>query len=268
MTSPGGRHGGRTLNTDGVRDMFPTISRSELPILTTDQMREVDRSMVEDFGIHLIQMVENAGRNLATLARARFFDGNPRDRSATVLAGPGGNGAGALVCARRLASWGTRVSVVISAERSKLGEVSSHQLGILFAMGPEVTEAFPGKFPEPKDEDLLIDGLLGYGLSGAPREPVSTLLRWANTHAAPALSLDIPSGVDSTSGQVFEPAIRATATLTLALPKTGVVAEEAAEHVGELYLADISVPPELYQIPSLGLEVSHIFAESDILRVV
>ena len=83
----------------------------ELPFITTDQMREVDRAMVEDYGILLIQMMENAGRNLAHLARRRFLDSDCRGRRVVVLAGSGGNGGGGLVCARHLHNWGSTVSV-------------------------------------------------------------------------------------------------------------------------------------------------------------
>lgn len=87
----------------------------------------------------------------------------------------------------------------------------------------------------------------------------------ANEQDAPILSLDVPSGLDSATGEVYPPAVRATATLTLALPKQGLRATRAAAFVGELYLADISVPPDLYA--RLGLEVGSIFAEEEILRI-
>ena len=77
-----------------------------VPYLTTDQMRQVDRAMVEDYGISLMQMMENAGRNLAHLARHRFLGGDPRGHHVLVLAGPGGNGGGGLVCGRRLHNGG------------------------------------------------------------------------------------------------------------------------------------------------------------------
>jgi NAD(P)H-hydrate repair Nnr-like enzyme with NAD(P)H-hydrate epimerase domain len=75
-------------------------------------MIEVDRAMMQDFRIELIQMMENAGHNLAHLARVRFFDGGPRDKNLVVLAGTGGNGGGALVCARRLHTWGAHVCIL------------------------------------------------------------------------------------------------------------------------------------------------------------
>jgi NAD(P)H-hydrate epimerase len=81
------------------------------------------------------------------------------------------------------------------------------------------------------------------------------------------LALDAPSGIDTTTGTVYDPAIRAAATMTLALPKEGLRADGVTRHVGELYLADIGVPPSLYAGAALGLEVGPIFASGDILRL-
>lgn len=115
--------------------------------------------------------------------------------------------------------------------------------------------------------DLVIDALIGYGLGGAPRGAAAALIRAANEQAAPVLSLDLPSGLDATTGEAYEPTIRASATLTLALPKTGLLAPGAAEWTGELYLADIGIPAEVYREPGLGLEVGPLFARQEILRL-
>ena len=80
-------------------------------------------------------------------------------------------------------------------------------------------------------------------------------------------ALDAPSGVDTTTGTVFDPAIRATATMTLALPKEGLRAPGVEDQVGELYLADISVPPSLYFNRGIGLQVGSIFSEREIVRL-
>jgi YjeF-related protein N-terminus len=96
------------------KPMMIPIYEGEVPSLTTEQMIEVDRAMIQEMRIELIQMMENAGRNLAHLARVRFFDGNPAGKHVVVLAGTGGNGGGALVCARRLHTWGALVQVVVT----------------------------------------------------------------------------------------------------------------------------------------------------------
>jgi NAD(P)H-hydrate epimerase len=114
---------------------------------------------------------------------------------------------------------------------------------------------------------LIVDGLIGYGLKDAPRGAVADLIRWANAQNISILSLDLPSGVDATTGNVFEPAIKAAATMTLALPKEGLRAPDAVKQAGELYLADVSVPPCLYGEIVPGTRVGSIFAADDILRI-
>lgn len=236
-----------------------------VPYLTTAQMSEVDRAMIEDYRIDLVQMMENAGRNLAHLARKRFFEGDPRGKTVIVLAGTGGNGGGALVCARRLHNYGARVQVFVTKPDSDFTPIPAHQLDILRRMQVPVAQA--EAVSHTASPDLIVDGVIGYSLNGDPRGSAGDLIRWANGQAAPILALDAPSGVDTTTGTVFTPAIKATATMTLALPKAGLRAPGVEAHVGELYLADISVPPELYAGPALALPVGHIFAAADIVRL-
>ena len=228
-------------------------------------MREVDRAMIEDYGILLIQMMENAGRDLAHLARSRFLGGDPIGRTVLVLAGTGGNGGGGLVCARRLHCWGADVRVWLSAPASRLADVTRHQLTILERM--RVPTHTASEEVALSAADLIIDSLIGYSLSGPPRGPAGGLIRRANEHAAPVLALDAPSGVDATTGTVHDPSIQAAATLTLALPKGGLAHEPARGRTGDLYLADISVPPGLYARPPLNLDVGPLFAREDVVRL-
>lgn len=241
-------------------------AEGSIPFLTTEQMREVDRVMIEEYEISLSQMMENAGRNLAHLARWRFLDGDPRSRRVLILAGTGGNGGGGLVCARRLHNWGADVEVMLPVPESRLTEVPRHQLDILQRMGVKIDAPFDDCVTLPQ-ADMIIDALIGYSLRGAPTGTTAQLIHAAEEHGAPILSLDVPSGIDTATGVVYEPSIRATATLTLALPKEGLRSGQAREMVGELFLADISVPPELYSGPSLGLDVGPIFAKEDVVRV-
>ena len=234
--------------------------RVVVPTVTTEQMKEVDRLMVEVYGIELIQMMENAGRSLATLAR-QMLDGDVMDRPVVVLAGRGNNGGGGLVAARHLLNWGAWVQVVCSYPPEEYTGAPAHQLAILQAMGAPLAWAEEGWELPPAD--LLLDAIIGYGLRGDPRGPARNLIQLAESSAAPILSLDTPSGVDTGAGRVFAPHIRAAATLTLALPKAGFRQPEAAAACGDLHLADISVPPELYR--QLDLDVAGLFARDSIL---
>ena len=120
---------------------------------------------------------------------------------------------------------------------------------------------------EIQDVDLVIDALIGYSLDGPSRGATASLIRAVNDTGTPCLSLDTPSGIDLASGRVYEPAIKADATLTLALPKHGLRSNGAQPLVGELWLADIGVPPALYAEPSIGLQVRSPFEGDDIVRI-
>lgn len=245
--------------------MSMTIHSGAVPYLTTAQMVEVDRAMMQDYHIELLQMMENAGRNLAHLGRVRFLNGDPRGRRITVLVGTGGNGGGALVAARRLASWGAVVRVITARPEAEFTAVPAHQLRILQRM--QVPIFASDAVAQATPVDLILDGLIGYSLQGAPHGTTADLIRWANSQGAPILALDVPSGIDTASGTVYDPVIRATATMTLALPKEGLREPKALPLVGELYLADISVPPGLYIEPGLGLMVGPLFARDEVIRL-
>jgi NAD(P)H-hydrate epimerase len=221
-----------------------------VPALSSEQMREVDRIMVEDLRIELVQMMENAGRNLAELALRQFHPA-----TVTVLAGPGGNGGGGLVAARHLANRGAHVTVTLSHPASDFGPVPAHQLDIVTRMGMPIS-------PTPQPAALVIDALIGYGLTGDPTGRVAELIDWANGQDSPVLALDTPSGLDATSGRAATPCIRATATLTLALPKSGIL---DAANTGDLFLADISVPPDVYG--RLGISVPSLFDNDTLIAL-
>ena len=239
------------------REMF------SVPSIDTEQMREVDRLMVEEYGIVLLQMMENAGRTLARLAAT--LAAGARDGSVLVLAGKGNNGGGGMVAARHLSNMGGRVRVILPVAVRDLTEVAAHQASTLRRMGVELLEA--EETPQMRldylfgEADLIVDALIGYSLSGAPRGRFAVLIEGANASGKPIVSLDVPSGVDAGSGTVYEPSIKAVATLTLALPKTGLGVPE----VGELYLADLSVPPSLFR--RLELEVGPLFANAGVIRL-
>ncbi len=237
-----------------------SVNYKSIPTLTTVQMIEVDRAMIEDYHIELIQMMENAGRNFAELAR-RQMGGAVKGHSVAVLCGSGNNGGGGMTAARHLHNWGADVIVALTKSADKIRGVSAHQLDILKQMNIPIVDSAS----LPSTVELILDAIIGYSLSGSPRGTAADLIRWANEQHAQIISLDTPSGLDLTSGMAHDPTIRATATLTLALPKHGLMNPKSAAYVGELYLADISVPPELYS--KMGISVPTLFTEQDIIHI-
>ena len=243
--------------------MFPK-SKHEIPFVSTEQMREVDRLMVEKYGITLLQMMENAGRNLARFTVKWMQKIGMQAKLILGLAGRGGNGGGVLAAVRHLHNWGYPVSVVLSHTQEEYNGVPARQLSICQAMHIPVSENAPSSLPS---QSIILDGLIGYSLKGYPSGKAAWLIDWTNKQSGSVISLDNPSGLDTSKGAIYSPVVKADATLTLALPKTGFLKSNAENYIGELYLADIGVPPSLYQENTLRLEVPQIFHESEIVRI-
>jgi len=215
-----------------MRRVFPTVDAQTIPWVSADQMREIDRIMIEDLHIELLQMMENAGRNLADLILARSAPD-----TVTVYAGPGGNGGGGLVAARHLANAGVDVRVVVSANEERMSPVAAHQFDIVRRLGLPIASS-------AVRAEIALDALIGYGLKGPLRGAEGELAEAFGAIGGAIVSLDVPSGLDTSQETKNETGVHAEATLALCLPKS---ASFRDGHVGELYLADISVPPSLVE---------------------
>jgi NAD(P)H-hydrate epimerase len=226
-------------------DSFTTASGVEVPAVTAEQMREVDRVAVEEFGLQLLQMMENAGRTLAWHVRDAGRD------PVTVMAGNGGNGGGGLACARHLSNKGRRIEVVLDREPDELDGAAANQLQVLRRMDVPVRTGTG----DDVDGETLVDALVGYGLAGDLRGPTRSLVEAVEHSSATVVSLDVPSGRDATTGEVLGIAVDPDRTVTLALPKTGLT-----DGVGELFLADISIPAAVYE--HLGLPYERPFGDA------
>jgi NAD(P)H-hydrate epimerase len=157
------------------------------------------------------------------------------------------------------------VDVTLTKPANNFRQVPAHQLDILKKMRINLHD--PTQLEDIPQAALILDGIIGYSISGPPHGAAADLIRWANAQPAPILALDLPSGMDASRGAAYDPSIRASATLTLALPKIALRKPDSTDFTDELYLADIGVPPQLYARHPLNLQVGHIFAHSDIVRI-
>lgn len=238
---------------------------SAMPAVTPAQMAAVDRAAVA-LGLDVLQLMELAGRAVAVAARAMLPGGDPIGKRVLVLAGPGGNGGDGLVAARLLLGWGARPSVWLSRRGDEIGGAAGHQLAILRNLPVPVHEPPAGEDAVALPEaDLIVDALLGFGLSGPPGGRTAALIRAANAHPAPTLAVDLPSGLDGATGEPYDPCIIAKRTLTLALPKTGLLVPAARPVVGSLAVADIGMPAEAFA--AVGLAVGPIFGRGEVVEV-
>lgn len=226
-------------------------------------MIEVDRLMINSYGISLLQMMENAGRNLAILAK-KMLNNSVLYKRICVVVGNGNNGGGGLAAARHLSNWGAEVTVLVATPSASFKHAAARQLETVRQL--PISVVFAGNQAEYIDWcscQLVVDAIFGYGLNRTPEGLTSEIIQAINTLECPVLSLDAPSGLDTNHGHITNTIVRADATLTLALPKSGLIQNGAHSYVGQLYIGDISVPPLLYC--QLGLEVEPLFAENPIV---
>jgi len=218
-------------------------------------MREIDRRATEESGIPSLLLMENAGRAVADKACEML--GDPHMKMVLVMCGPGNNGGDGIVAARHLRQAGALPLVAYFGDREKAKgdaltniEIAEQSgMDLFFDLDPK------GRWDRvPQDIDLIIDALLGTGTKGEVREPFASLIARINDMSAadhtPVLSVDIPSGVDADTGQTLGPCVAADATVTLALPKVGVVTYPGASLVGQLSIADIGIPEKVTRLAS------------------
>lgn len=227
-------------------------------------MIEADRLMTDCYGITLMQMMENAGRNLAVLAKD-LLGGVVGSKKICIMAGSGNNGGGGLVAARHLSNWGAEVTCILATPDQNLKPVVRHQLEIIRHLPVSVVNAGGYlRFINWPDCDLIIDAIFGYGLNREPTGVTAKIIGKINSMNCPVLALDVPSGLDIGNGEPYQKVVKADATLALALPKHGLLTVGAKRYVGRLYIGDISVPPMLYS--RLGIRVDpQIFARDLII---
>ena len=216
--------------------------KSGIIYMSSEEMRKIDDLAIRGFQIDVLILMENAGKATATVA-TRTLRGSIRGKRIACIVGGGNNGGDAMVAARHLANWGAEVHVIVGIAKDRIKEIPLRQLQILEKMGLSVL--FDDY--DLKTYDLLIDGLIGYGLEGNPRDRIARMIGDANNSGRPILAVDLPSGMNATTGERYDPCIKATSTVTLALPKTGFLTPGNSDYLGDLYVADISIPRNIYK---------------------
>jgi len=217
-------------------------------LLTADEMRELDRRTIEEVGIPGVVLMEHAGAGAARILAERFAALKPGP--ILVLAGKGNNGGDGYVIARHLINAGWQVRTVVLCAPEALSGDTAVNLAALRGCRGEVAFAPDDETLEPclaaeGDAVLIVDALFGTGLSSSVRGHYARAIDWINASGRPVLAVDIPSGIDATSGAVLGHGVRADITVTFAAAKLGQVVYPGAAAVGELMPVDIGIPPWL-----------------------
>ncbi len=209
---------------------------------TREEIREADRVAIEEYGVPGVVLMENAGRGAAQVALEML--GGKAGARAAIVCGSGNNGGDGFVVARHLHNAGVAVVVHLLCPRDKIAGDALVNLTIIEKMALDVRETTAARL-DLSGADLVVDALLGTGLSGEVREPYLSAIRAVNIAGRPVLAIDIPSGLDANTGAVLGECVRATRTATFALPKVGFTRGSGPQVTGPVTVIDIGMPKEV-----------------------
>ena len=204
------------------------------PVYTSDEMRALDRWAIERAGIPSLELMERAGAEVARAIIALELDGPVR-----IVCGRGNNGGDGLVVARLLREHGLSVDVLLlfapadlsPDARANHDRVDTRQIGV---------DELPAALERSA---VVVDALLGTGFAGSPRPPLDKAIEAINAARATVVAIDVPSGLDASSGEVEGPCVRADLTVTFHAPKLGLWIAPGKMYAGRVEVVDIGIPP-------------------------
>ncbi|HDQ05323.1 MAG TPA: NAD(P)H-hydrate dehydratase [Candidatus Bathyarchaeota archaeon] len=217
--------------------------------ITTPEMRALETN-AEYYGVSLLQLMETAGRNVAEEIAARF---QPKKTRVAIFCGSGGNGGDGFVAARYLACHGFKVEVILAGKASDIISESAKKNWV--ALQPlrnivPLTEIKDSTLIPDVKADVIVDALLGIGAKGKLRPPILQLVEKINSTDAFRVAVDVPTGVDSASGEVLGTAVKANLTVTFYKSKPGLL--KAKKYSGEVAVKNIGLPSELERFTGPG----------------
>jgi NAD(P)H-hydrate epimerase len=220
-----------------------------MKVVTAEEMQNIDRTTIEGFGVPGLVLMERAGQSVAKKI-TRIF----RKKKVIVLSGGGNNGGDGIVVARNLKKKGWNVRVFLFSRESKLSPDCREQCRL--AKKIKLPIEFRTDISEKDIRDaIVVDALLGTGISKSVRAPLSEVISVLNRSDVPVVAVDIPSGISSDNGRVMGDAVRADYTVTFGLPKMGHVFFPGKEYTGELFIEDIGFPEEMLTSDTLKAQI-------------
>ncbi|HKB33902.1 MAG TPA: NAD(P)H-hydrate epimerase [Candidatus Dormibacteraeota bacterium] len=226
------------------------MSSSDLPRLTSRQVKEVDALAQARFGISVEWLMEAAGWQMARACPA----------ATAVVCGTGNNAGDGLAAARHLHRWG-KLAGVCCVDRSRLNGPAARELEALQRVGVQVSSEL-----RLDGASAIVDAIFGTGVSRRPEGRFAEWIETLNSSGLRVISVDVPSGLDADSGVAYAPCVQAQTTITLGLPKPGLVRGDGPRVSGDVWVADIGVPFEAYA--AIGVTVPpDLFAERELVRL-
>ena len=218
-----------------------------MKVVTGQQMKEIDRKAIEESNLSGLILMENAG--LRIFQNLKNIYPSLRLKKIIIFTGSGNNGGDGFVVARHLYNYGVKVKVFLLSHSSKIKGEAEENLNIINKMGVELFEAETTKLEEIQraiqNSDLIIDAILGTGLHGKVTSLKAKIIDLINIANKEVVAIDVPSGLDTDTGRIEGPCIKATHTITLALPKIGLLIFPGASYAGKVTVEDIGIPSYL-----------------------
>lgn len=216
-------------------------------IVTAQEMREIDRKAIQEYGIPGLVLMENAG--LAVCRVIEELLNGLEGKTVLLICGKGNNGGDGFVAARQLYNRGARVRLLLAAPAETLDGDARVNYDIWTKMGRRVyrlqdRNALQVLQLALMQADIVVDALFGTGFHGVVKDKMKRLIETVNESGRMVVAVDVPSGVEADTGAVRGTAVRADHTVTFGLPKLGLVLEPGADYAGRLHVADISIPDE------------------------
>jgi NAD(P)H-hydrate epimerase len=211
--------------------------------LTRAQVRQIDRRAIEEYHIPGIVLMENAARAAADVALSMIDPAKPMP--VTIVCGGGNNGGDGLAVARHFSNRGIDVLLVLTVAPDRFAGDAAINWEIVRLMG---ITWWKGEIPNwPLADGMIIDAILGTGLTEPPRPAAERAIKRINAAKQPVLAIDVPSGLDCDTGKPLGPCVKATKTITFVAEKVGFANPEAHEYLGEVVIGDIGAPRKLIE---------------------
>jgi len=226
-----------------------------MKLVTSEQMRKIDRITIKEIGIPGLELMEKAGLGSALVAK-KILDKIDEDKKVIIFCGKGNNGGDGFVVGRYLSSWGAEVIFYLIGKKEEIKGDAQINLKKAIDLGLPIKEVLKEKdFPSEVKADLIVDAIFGTGFKGKVAGLEEEVIRLINSSQIKVLSIDIPSGLDADTGSVEGICIKADTTPTMGLPKLGQFFFPGKSYCGKVEVIDIGVPQKVIEEQGLNLNL-------------
>lgn len=235
-----------------------------MKLVTSTQMRNIDKRTIEGVGIPGLELMEKAGRGVAEVAKEIL--GGVENKKVAIFCGRGNNGGDGFVVGRYLKSWGANIKFFLTAKKDEVKGDAGTNLEKASALKLPITEVLSERdIPSDIDVDLIVDALFGTGFDGEITGYVKDVVNRINSSGISVLSVDIPSGLQADTGEYTGACIKADRTVTMALPKIGHFFFPGKNMAGKVSVVDICVPPKVVEEENIDL---NLITEAEVTKMI